>query len=142
MEHLTYGYLIEKTGRKIKQELQKEINRLNFDITVDQWVLLFELYQYGSMVQVELAERTFKDAPTITRIIELLLQKHLILKHASKDDRRKFIIDLSDAGKALVEQMHPHIEVFRKQGWRGLSLEDWAQLQRICNIVFHNFDHD
>ena len=63
---LTYGHLIEKTGRKIKQELQKEINRLGFGITVDQWVLLLELYESGKMPQVELEERTFKDAPTIT----------------------------------------------------------------------------
>jgi DNA-binding MarR family transcriptional regulator len=140
MEHLTYGFLIEKTGRKIKQELQKEINRLNFDITVDQWVLLFELYQFGSMVQVELAERTYKDAPTITRILELLLHKSLIIKHPSSEDRRKFIIDLSASGRKLVEEMHPHIEVFRKQGWRGLSQEDWGHLQRICDVVFRNFD--
>lgn len=139
---MTYGYLIEKTGRKIKQELQKEINRLNFDITVDQWVLLFELYQHGNMVQVELAERTFKDAPTITRILEILHTKKLIYKEACKEDRRKFMIALTVEGKALVDEMHPHVEVFRKQGWKGLTIGDWEHLQRILQTIFNNFHHE
>ena len=139
---LTYGHLIEKTGRKIKQELQKEINRLGFGITVDQWVLLLELYESGMMPQVELAERTFKDAPTITRILDILLQKSLINKYSCNEDRRKFLIELSEQGRNLVDDMLPHLVVFRKNGWKGLSMQDWDDLQRIMNTIFVNFSND
>ena len=139
---LTYGHLIEKTGRKIKQELQKEINRLGFGITVDQWVLLLELYESGKMPQVELEERTFKDAPTITRILDILLQKSLINKYPCNEDRRKFLIELSEQGRNLVDEMLPHLVVFRKNGWKGLSMQDWEDLQRIMNTIFVNFSND
>lgn len=138
---LTYGHLLEKTAKKIKQELQKEINRLGFGITVDQWVLLLELYENGMMAQVELAERTFKDAPTITRILEILLQKGHIKKVACDEDRRKFLVELSDKGRKLVDDMLPHLVVFRKNGWRGLTMRDWEELQRILNTVFKNFSN-
>lgn len=138
---LTYGHLLEKTAKKIKQELQKEINRLGFGITVDQWVLLLELYENGTMAQVELAERSFKDAPTITRILEILLQKGHVEKVACDDDRRKFLVELSPKGRKLVEDMLPHLVVFRRNGWNGLSMKDWDELQRILHTVFANFNN-
>lgn len=139
---LTYGFLIEKTGKKIKQELQKEINRLQFDITVDQWVLLYELFQHGSMPQVELAQRTLKDAPTITRILDLLIAKDLIEKAACCNDRRRFNVELSPKGTELVKEILPQIASFRSTGWQGLSLQDWDDLQRILHTILSNFPED
>src|SRR5436190_7207239 len=112
---LNYGFILEKTGKKIKQSLQKIFVALGFDVTVDQWVILNELYVHGTQNQVDLCERVFKDAPTVTRMIELLVRKEMVLREPCKDDRRKFRISLSKSGRSLVEKLLPEVVNFRKQ---------------------------
>jgi DNA-binding MarR family transcriptional regulator len=138
---LNYGFILEKTGRKIKQTLQKRFVALGYDITVDQWVILNELYLQGTQNQVDLCERVFKDAPTITRMIELLVRKELVQREPCKDDRRKFRISLSKNGRALVEKLMPEVVTFRKQGWTGLNQTDIAQLKRITQKIFDNLEY-
>ena len=133
-----YGFVLEKTGKKIKQVLQKQFSVKGIDITIDQWVILHELYVYGKQNQVHLCERVYKDAPTVTRIIVLLEKKSLVLRHTSKEDRRKFDITLSTSGKALVKKLLPYVVAFRKSGWQGLNEQDIRHLQRITQKIEQN----
>ena len=79
--HLNYGFLIERTGKKLKQSLQRIFNDIDADITVDQWVILYELHEHGSLSQNQIGENTYKDAPTVTRIIDLLAKKKLVKRN-------------------------------------------------------------
>lgn len=137
---LYYGLLIERSSKKLKHEFQKELYKLGYDITVDQWVIIYELFTRGTLSQIELATSTYKDAPTVTRIIDLLINKNYLQKKACPNDRRKFLISLSEKGREMVEDIHPHLMAFRKKGWSNLSQEDFTTLQRILNQVFNNFD--
>lgn len=137
---LYYGLLIERSSKKLKHEFQKELYKLGYDITVDQWVIIYELFTRGTLSQIELATSTYKDAPTVTRIIDLLINKNYLEKMACPNDRRKFLISLSEKGREMVEDILPHLMAFRKKGWSNLSKEDFSALQRILNQVFNNFD--
>jgi DNA-binding MarR family transcriptional regulator len=133
-----YGFILESTAKKIKLELQRKFNDIGVDITVDQWVVLLELHQHGTQNQVELCERCCKDAPTITRIIELLVKKDLVTRESCKDDRRKFNISLSKKGKILVQKLLPLIIEFRKQGWNQLTEKDISHIERITKKIQEN----
>jgi DNA-binding MarR family transcriptional regulator len=136
-----YGFILESTAKKIKLELQRKFNELNFDITVDQWIVLLELHKHGVQNQVELCERCFKDAPTITRIIELLVKKELIERAPCKNDRRKFNISLTKKGKQLIQKLLPSVVEFRKQGWNNLTEKDVQHLIRITNKITGNLEN-
>lgn len=136
-----YGFILESTAKKIKLELQRKFNEQGFDITVDQWVVLLELHKHGVQNQVELCERCAKDAPTITRIIELLVKKELIERASCKDDRRKFNISLSKKGKQMVQKLLPLVVEFRKQGWKNLTEKDVQHLIRITGKISINLDN-
>ncbi len=133
-----YGFTLESTAKKIKLALQRKFNEHDVDITVDQWVVLLELYQYGTQNQVELCERCCKDAPTITRIIELLVRKELITRESCKEDRRKFNISLSKKGKTLIQKLLPIVIEFRKQGWNNLTEKDILHIERITKKIQEN----
>jgi DNA-binding MarR family transcriptional regulator len=136
--NFNYGFILESTAKKIKLELQRKFNDIGVDITVDQWVILLELHLHGMQNQVELCERCAKDAPTITRIIELLLKKELIIRESCKEDRRKFNISLSKKGKALIQKLLPTVIEFRKQGWHNLTEKDIAHIVRITQKIQNN----
>lgn len=136
--NFNYGYVLESTAKKIKLELQRKFNDIGVDITVDQWVVLLELQTHGTQNQVELCEHCSKDAPTITRIVELLLKKELIIRDNCADDRRKYNISLSKKGKALIQKLLPTVIEFRKQGWHNLTEKDIAHIVRITQKIQNN----
>jgi len=136
--NFNYGFILESTAKKIKLELQRKFNEHEVDITVDQWVVLFELHQHGTQNQVSLCEHCAKDAPTITRIIELLVKKELITREACTNDRRKYNISLSKKGKALIQRLLPIVIEFRIQGWHNLNEKDIMHIERITKKIQDN----
>ncbi len=135
-----YGFIIEKTSRKIKQTLQKRLNNLNIDITVDQWVIILELSRHKDLAQNQIAKKTNKDAPTVNRIIEILLKKELVSKNNNSIDKRKSVICLSNKGKKMIEKINPEIIKFRNDGWKNLSDQDLNDLKRIMQTISQNFN--
>jgi len=138
-EHKNFGFLIERTIKKIRQNLQKRFADKGVDITVDQWVILDQLNARDGMSQNELAECTYKDAPTVTRIIDILCKKELTKRVMDPNDRRRFKIMLTQEGKAVIEKALPEVYAIRKQGWQGLEDNDYEHLMRILDTIYKNF---
>lgn len=139
--HLNYGFLIERTGKKLKQTLQRIFNDIGAELTVDQWVILYELHEHKSLSQNQLGEKTYKDAPTVTRIIDLLTKKGLVKRKMNESDRRKYFIELTAKGMKKVDHLLPHVVEFRKTGWKGLKKADLQDLNRILDSVFDNMSN-
>lgn len=139
MDHnLNYGFLLERTSKKLKQTLQRNFNDIGAIITVDQWVIMYELFKHGSLSQNQIGENTYKDAPTVTRIIDLLAKKTLVKRKMSKEDRRKYFIELTKKGTETIEKLLPDVIEFRKKGWEGLDQSDLQALNVIVDKVFYN----
>ena len=134
------GFIIERTAKKMKQAFNKLLNDMNAGITADQWVILQELEKFDGLSQFEIAARTFKDAPTVTRIIDLLCNKKLLERQPDPDDRRKYNIFLTDLGVAKINEILPMVEAFRADAWNGLSDNEINQLKNILDIVFKNLE--
>jgi DNA-binding MarR family transcriptional regulator len=132
------GFIIERTAKRMKQSFKKVLKERGAGITVDQWVILQELEKENGLSQFEIAARTFKDAPTVTRIIDLLCNKQLLKRLPDKEDRRKFNIFLTDSGKAKIIEVLPMVATFREEAWSGLSDNEINQLSNILNTIFRN----
>ncbi|MEL6867474.1 MAG: MarR family transcriptional regulator [Bacteroidota bacterium] len=134
-----YGFAIERTAKFIKRCFQQVLKKTGEEITVDQWVIMYELYKCDGLSQFEIGERTYKQAPAITRILDFLSSRNLITREAVPDDRRKFQIHLTQQGKQKVEKLLPMALEFRRKGWEGLTDEDMHHLLRILNRIDQNF---
>ena len=138
-EYQPYGSLIELTAKIMKQRLQRKFNSLDLGITVDQWLILDVLLHSDGVSQFTIAQKTYKDAPTVTRIIDLLEKKGLIERRTHADDRRKYSIHLSGEGREKAERVLPLVQAYRKQGWEGLQKEDYEKLKEILTTIQKNF---
>ncbi|MDN4164026.1 MarR family transcriptional regulator [Cytophagales bacterium LB-30] len=134
----TYSFLLERTARSVKQFAQRKFNELGFEVTVDQWQVLKVLYDHNDLNQREIAELTYKDHPTLTRIIDLLCKKELVERKMHPSDRRSFIIHLTEEGKAKVEFMKPQVAEIRTHAWHNLSDADFEEFKRILNTIYSN----
>jgi len=134
-----YFFKIDTTIKRIRNVLQKRFNEKGFDLTVDQWVLLDHLYRNPGISQNTLADLTTKDAPTVTRMIDLMCRKDLTERRMADDDRRKSLLYLTSAGQQIYLEALPSVVDIRRQGWGDLSEEDYQQFVRIMDSIYHNF---
>jgi DNA-binding MarR family transcriptional regulator len=136
----TYSYLLDRTARKVKQYAQRRFNAQNYDITVDQWVIIKHLNQGNDLNQTQLAEITGKDNPTLTRIIDLLCKKTLTERRINPLDRRCFTVHLTDQGKKKILEWTPKMAEIRMKAWENLTEEDYKNLKRILDTIYNNLD--
>lgn len=132
------GFILERTARRMKQHIQQQLSAAGVDITVDQWILLQELEKSTGLSQLELARATFKDAPTVTRIIDLLCSKGLTLRTADAADRRRFCVRLTPAGYEKIDAVLPLVQAARLKAWAGLDDQQMEQLTQTLNQVYNN----
>lgn len=132
------GYIIERTAKRMKQAFSRMLQVNNAEITVDQWVVLHLLEAESGHNQLEIAEKSFKDAPTITRMLDLLENKALLSRLPDPKDRRKFIIQISSKGSTLIKRLEDPVLEFRKTSYAGISLDQLDTLSNIMNNIFEN----
>ncbi len=135
-----YSFLLDRTARKVKQYAQQQFKTGEFDVTVDQWLVLKNLSENELLSQTELASLVFKDNPTLTRIIDLLCKKGYVERVPHPQDRRSFHLHLTESGIAKVNELRPKILEIREKAWENLTATDFEEFKRILDTIYQNLD--
>ncbi|MBS9524927.1 MarR family transcriptional regulator [Litoribacter alkaliphilus] len=135
-----YSFLLDRTARRVKQYAQQKFKNGNFDVTVDQWLVIKNLSENGVLSQTELAQLVFKDHPTLTRIIDILCKKGYVERLPHPNDRRSFQLLLTEDGKAKVSELRPQIVSIREKAWENLDEKDFQEFKRILNTIYENLE--
>jgi DNA-binding MarR family transcriptional regulator len=104
-------------------------------ITLSQLSALSCLNKVGSMTPGELAAKEGVQPPSMTRVIAALEDLGLVARRAHPTDGRQAIVELTDAGRARVEE-----EVSARERWLDIQLadlsdEDRGTLSRAAEII-------
>ncbi|HZE22339.1 MAG TPA: MarR family transcriptional regulator, partial [Desulfobaccales bacterium] len=81
------GFIVYRTALALKSALQRCFKENGYEITGEQWAIIRHLWEEEALSQRELAEKTSKDKPNITRMLDALEKKHLIFRQADPRDR-------------------------------------------------------
>lgn len=101
----SYGFLLGKTYRRMLQLLLQRFKPYN--ITPEQWSVLCRLQGNDGISQKELAFRADKDAPTTTRILDVLERKGWVRREMNAEDRRSFGVYCTPEGAELARRLAP-----------------------------------
>jgi MarR family transcriptional regulator, transcriptional regulator for hemolysin len=102
---LPIGFAMGITHRKLSALFQQRLGA--HGITPEQWSTLNQIDRAQGLIQREIAERTGKDKPTTTRILDHLEKKGLIYKKAGEHDRRSFLVFSTELGQAVIRETTP-----------------------------------
>ncbi|GIP61072.1 MarR family transcriptional regulator [Paenibacillus sp. FSL W8-0186] len=127
------GYIITNTGRKITQHLTQRFHE--FGITSEQWGVLQTLTEEEGITQAELSRRTEKDPTNVTRILDQLERKEFIRRGANKEDRRSYLIHVTESGRSLSEKLLPIEAEFTQSYLKDLTVEELALLRQIFQKI-------
>lgn len=130
------GYLLNTSARLIKRNLDAQLKK--YDLTSSQWALLKLLFDENNLSQSEIADKSLSDKATIGVIIDKLIEKGLIQKKLSKDDRRSYTVSITDKGSQLSEVVNHCAIVSNEKAIIGLSKEDTDILIKCLNVIIKN----
>ena len=136
----SFGYLINLAAQRLKYELHQTFQAKGYDITPEQWAVLNRLWEQDGLSQVELAERTFKDKPSTTRILNLLEQKGVVHRRRDAEDGRVIHVYLTKTGKNLKAKLVPCAEEVLVKSGKDLTNEQLAQLRHLLAKIVKNLE--
>lgn len=125
------GYVVGHAAARIKMALRRVFAAAGHDVTPDQWVVLYRLHETDGLTQVGLGERTVKDKTTVTRILDRLESRKLLIRRRDPDDRRSQRLHLTPEGEATVRRLVPLVRAFAAEAYADLTEDDKDSLRRL-----------
>src|SRR5215217_6464397 len=99
-----YSFITGKASTAIARRLQKKFNTSGVNLTIEQWSVLYHLWKQDGASQQELCNATFRDKPSITRLVDNLEKLNLVKRMPSENDRRINKVQLTKQALKLHEE--------------------------------------
>ena len=101
--------------------MYRAFRELDVALTPEQWAVLIRLAESGGMTQAELSEATFRDAPTMSRIVVGMEGRGLLERRGDPADARVRRLHLTRAGRALERRLVPVVQRIVEQMEEGID---------------------
>lgn len=132
------GFMIYLADLKMRNLLQRKIKE--YDITAEQWALLNRLCAQDGFNQRELAQKSFKDQASLTRILDRMEKKGYIRREASPNDRRAFLIFITKEGRQKRDELIPFDREVLTQAESIFSQEEIKQFKYLLRKLVGSLD--
>jgi DNA-binding MarR family transcriptional regulator len=133
-----YSFITGKASTAIARRLQKKFNNSGLNLTIEQWSVLYHLWKHDGLSQQELCNSTFRDKPSITRLVDNLEKLNLVKRVASADDRRINRIYLTKQAQKLEEQTMEMAEQTLNEALTGVPSDQVDICKQVLHIVYDN----
>src|SRR5262245_11085708 len=107
-------------------------------MTPERWAVLVSLWESDGPTQRELAARTRKDEPTVSRILDGIESRGWIVRRPDPEDGRSRRIHLTPKGKRLEGELVPSAKKLVARLERGIAEDDLVVTRRTLQKMFRN----
>lgn len=111
-----------------------------YDLTPRQSLVLVYLRNHpeDKITQKILEDKMHLSNPTVTVIVQSMIGKGLIAKEKDTEDRRKYILHMTEKGKATLNNGRGESRAADERAYEGLSREDIDYLKSIMRRIMDN----
>ena len=135
------GFLLAKSchikDRLLDQHLAYPA--LSEELTSTQAKVLFQIYKFQSYRPSDIGKMLNVDKSSITRMVDRLEKKDLIKRQPDPEDRRSFLLYLTDKGRALVAEAMPLAMNALDELEQALNEEEKAQLRHCLKKIVTSY---
>lgn len=133
-----YSFITGKASTAIARRLQKKFNTAELNLTIEQWSVLYHLWKEDGKSQQELCNATFRDKPSITRLVDNLEKLGLVKRTAAENDRRINRIFLTKQAQKLQEQTMALAEETLNEALDTVPPDQIEICKQVLQIVYDN----
>ena len=96
-------YLVYVMQKRMRRQLSAALDR--DDITLEQFVVLYNLVNQDGVNQKNLSHKVDKDQATLARILDILESRGYVVRKTTEKDRRAFLVYITDEGRVKVKEI-------------------------------------
>lgn len=133
-----YSFITGKASTAIARRLQKKFNGASINLTIEQWSVLYHLWKDDGKSQQELCSATFRDKPSITRLIDNLEKLNLVKRVSDEKDRRINKVFLTKNGQKLEEETMQLAEEMLNEALEGVPADQVEMCKEVLKKVYDN----
>ena len=130
--------LLGRTSHAVMRLLQARFAAHGYDLSVELWTLLVNVRACDGQRHQELADRTFRDKTTVSRLVARLEQRGLVRRTPGAHDRRHKRIHITDAGRALLDALRPLALAVQQEVVAGIDTAALECCQEVLGRVYAN----
>ncbi len=134
------AYLVGRTSRSIIKRLGKKFADSSFDVSYEQWSILVHLYRKDGQTQQELARVAIKDKAAITRLLNILEKKNIVLRIPDRHDKRSKLVYLTNKAKSFKPDIIAVVKELLIEAEQGISQDEMTYCKNTLNKIFSNID--
>lgn len=132
------SFLIKRTSRAFRTRLNQVFTEAGYDITSEQWRILRCLWYQDGQIQQNLADYVHKDKTCITRIIDSMEKRNLVVRIPDKEDRRQKLVYLTNKGKELREESMKLVQKVSLEAQKEIDPEHIDILMKVLEKISNN----
>ena len=125
-------YLVNTLGNRLSQELG-EIYASRFGISIPEWRVIAHLSQHRDVSIREVFSRVAMDKAKVSRAAARLELTGLVEKRVNPADKRLISLKLTEAGRALFEQIAPLALAYETEVLASLSPEEQETFRQLLS---------
>lgn len=122
--------------------INKKTSRLcsEYGLTVPQFGVLEALYHKGALSIGEVQEKTLITSGTLPVIVRNLEKEGLVEKERDREDKRKYILEISNKGRELMDIVYPKnrdIIISSMEVWTDIEKDNLLDYFRKFGGIYH-----
>ncbi len=133
-----HSFITGVANTAIARRLQKKFNQAGLNLTTEQWSVLYHLWKQDGISQQDLCLATFRDRPSMTRLVDNLEKAGLARRTASSSDRRKKLIYLTEKAWNLQDICHEIAAKTVEEALEGVSNDQIDICKEVLKKVYEN----
>lgn len=134
------GSIVRRAERVLINKLNQYFKKNGYDVTTEQYRVLINLWNKDGQNQQELAKATLKNKTSITRLINGLEKKNLVVRIHDRTDHRNKLIYLTKKGKELPEVLAGLAKKTLKQALAGIPEDEIETCKKVLCRVIQNIE--
>jgi DNA-binding MarR family transcriptional regulator len=133
-----YSFVTGMASTAVARRLQKNFKQAGIEITIEQWSVLYHLWKQDGVSQQDLCIQSFRDKPSITRLVDNLEKLQLVKRVPANNDRRINLIYLTEASKKLQDETMNMASQTLNEALEGVSASDIEMCKAVLQKVYDN----
>lgn len=111
-------YLVYVMQKRMRRQMSAALDR--DDITLEQYVVLYNLVDQDGINQKSLSHKVDKDQATLARILDILENRGYVVRRTTEKDRRAFLVFITEEGKNKVKEITRRLGMVHKEIVEGI----------------------
>jgi len=104
-----------------------------FGVSIPEWRVIAILGRFPGLSAVEVADRTLMDKVAVSRAVTKLIKNGRIDRQFADADRRRSILNLSEEGRKVHNEIAPLALKFERELLQDISKEDYQTYNAILD---------